>query len=702
MRKRLVYGSAIVLLALSVLFVAWQGSFHLRSFGPSNPQETLIFWAISILNFALMVALGWVLTRTAIKLYVDRQANREGSRIRTKLVLGGLALSIVPVFCLVLFGVEVLNVNMKAWFTKPAEEQLRILNSFASQLRKDTQDKTEARAALLAMEPEARGLLTAGTASPGFLERFCKEQGLVAAAVYGPSGFRPVASWTGTVPAKESIVVARRPVQLEGKSIGFAEVAAQEPLDIAQARAEMDRQYQEQGVLYENRKTIRFNYMMLMGLITLFVLSVATWLALFLAKQISVPITALLEAAREVSRGNLSHRLDVKATDELGALVRSFNSMTEELETGSRELDRRRRFTEAILESIPSGVISIGPDGSILRVNRALDKIFPPERAQAATRLEDLFSRDDAARIKHLMKRARRAGSASTAMELRAGGRKLQIEVTVSSLEENIPSGFVVVLEDATELLRAQKAEAWHEVARRVAHEIKNPLTPISLSAERIERQMEKLALPEQTARIVRDCTGTIAQSVESVKTLVDEFSQYARFPSALPVPSDLNEVVQEALAIFHGRLDAVSMSADLAPGLPPVNLDREQFRRVIVNLVDNAAEAMQDALVKQLHIATRLGPGGETVELIVADTGCGIGPEDKEKLFLPYFSTKNRGTGLGLAIASHIVAEHGAHIRVEDNRPVGARFTVDLPTISEADPGEPGQPAASPAAVIL
>jgi two-component system nitrogen regulation sensor histidine kinase NtrY len=245
-----------------------------------------------------------------------------------------------------------------------------------------------------------------------------------------------------------------------------------------------------------------------------------------------------------------------------------------------------------------------------------------------------------------------------------------------------------VVLEDTSELLRAQKSAAWHEVARRVAHEIKNPLTPIALSAERISRQLDRLDLPPGTARIVHECTAQISKSVDSVKTLVDEFSQFARFPSAQPVRSDLNDVVTEALAVFQGRLEGIAIRTSFAPGLPPVNLDREQFQRVVVNLVDNAAEAMQDALVKSLYIATQAG-AAETVELVIADSGCGVSPDDKEKLFLPYFSTKNRGTGLGLAIVSHIVAEHNAQIRVEDNQPVGARFTVELHALLDSEAGE-------------
>ena len=380
-------------------------------------------------------------------------------------------------------------------------------------------------------------------------------------------------------------------------------------------------------------------------------------------------------------------------------LGQAFNRMTQQLDSqrsalvsANRQNDERRRFTEAILESIPTGVISVGPDGSIQHVNQALARILPSLPGAKATRLEDLFSREDTTEIKYLMKRARRTGLASRQLELHTDSRKIHLAVTVSALESKLTSGFVVVLEDTSELLRAQKAAAWHEVERRVAHEIKNPLTPIALSAERISRQLDRLDLPPGTARIVYECAATITKSVESVKTLVDEFSQFARFPAAQPVRSDLNEIVREALAVFHGRLEDISIRTSFSPNLPPVNVDREQFQRVVVNLVDNAAEAMQDSLVKTLYISTQPG-AAETVELVVADSGAGVSSDDKERLFLPYFSTKNRGTGLGLAIVNHIVAEHNGTIRVEDNQPVGARFTVELPAWLESEPAASAAP---------
>jgi PAS domain S-box-containing protein len=681
MRKRLFYGAASALLVVSVVLVVWQGSFHLSNFSPSNPGQTLILWAVSTLIFILMVTVGWILAREFIKLYVARQANRLGSRIRTKLVVGAMLLSSVPVFFLVLWSYEVLNLNIKAWFTNPVDHQVDLYKRAARSLDSEIQNRVKIQAELLGAQPETARLLTGGGRTPGALERFARQQGLEAVAILAKDG-AALDRW-GAIP--RPAVEGQCATAHLSVADGTIEVAARIPVDEAQQLAQIKQYSDEWAEIAAARKTFRYLYLALMALITMFVLFIAVWLARILANRISVPLTALLEAAGEVRKGNLQFRVTVQAEDELALLVAGFNQMTEALESSGIELDRRRRFTEAILESIPTGVISVSSDGSIQRVNPALKKIFAPEQAARATRLEDLFSREDTAEIKYLMKRARRTGVASRQLELHTDNRNLHLAVTVAALESKLTSGFVVVLEDTSELLRAQKAAAWHEVARRVAHEIKNPLTPIALSAERIGRQLDKLDLPPGTSRIVHECAATIAKSVESVKTLVDEFSQFARFPTAQLVRSDLNSVVEEALGVFQGRLEGISIRTSLAPNLPPVNLDPEQFQRVVVNLVDNAAEAMQDSLVKTLYLATQMG-AAETVELVIADSGAGVSSDDKERLFLPYFSTKNRGTGLGLAIVSHIVAEHDGTIRVEDNQPIGARFTVELPAAMESE----------------
>src|SRR5262249_19213744 len=246
--------------------------------------------------------------------------------------------------------------------------------------------------------------------------------------------------------------------------------------------------------------------------------------------------------------------------------------------------------------SIPTGVMSLSADGRIQRVNRALHGLFPPEQIERAKKLDDLFPPEDVSEIAYLMKRARRTVVAASQIDLESPRLLQHLAVTGSALPARQPDapGWVVVLEDTSELLRAQKAAAWHEVARRIAHELKNPLTPIALSAERIARQLDRGAAAPETQRILRECALTISREVESVKTLADEFSRFSRFPAAQPVPGDLNEIIRNALDVFAGRLEGIDLRVDLAPGLPAVNVDPEQFKRVVVNLVDNAAEAMR------------------------------------------------------------------------------------------------------------
>jgi PAS domain S-box-containing protein len=357
---------------------------------------------------------------------------------------------------------------------------------------------------------------------------------------------------------------------------------------------------------------------------------------------------------------------------------------------------------EAILENIPTGVLSLDAEGKISRVNSAVATIFGETRVQAHT-LSELFGEEAARAVLTLMRRALRMGVASREIEIAASGRLVRTAVTVSSLgPRRSNSGFVVVIDDLTELLRAQRAAAWQEVAQRIAHEIKNPLTPIVLSAQRLKRYLDRFGRSSgpparmELESLVAECAGLIEREVHTLESLVDEFSQFARFPAARLAPSDLNAIVSSALALFQGRLEGITLQTNLAPNLAVVKADPELLRRVLVNLIDNAAEAMEGSTLRQLRVATRASADGDGVDIEIADTGHGISPADKERLFLPHFSTKERGTGLGLAIASRIVAEHNGTIRVEDNNPIGARFLIRFP--ASESPAQVTAPADSAA----
>src|SRR5581483_9263136 len=338
----------------------WQGSFNMHNIGPTTPNQTFIFWAISILIFILMVTLGFILFRELARLYIARQANQHGSRIRTKLVVGALALSCVPVFCLVLFSFEVLSRSVERWFTNPVQNQVEIFVNAAKSLTREMQDEVNAQAEILATRAEVRQALAGQPLPAGFLERFAKAREAQSAAILAPAG-GVVAAWEDPEARRNGPqpVHARFPVLENGATLGYVELVSPLPFDVAAQVATINQENHEYIAIKDRLKNARYFYSMLMILITLFVLFFTVWVALFLAEQISTPIVALLDAAREVQKGNLKHRVQVRAVDELASLVRGFNQMTQELESSGRELDLRRRFTEAILESIPTGVISI-------------------------------------------------------------------------------------------------------------------------------------------------------------------------------------------------------------------------------------------------------------------------------------------------------------------------------------------------------
>jgi PAS domain S-box-containing protein len=436
----------------------------------------------------------------------------------------------------------------------------------------------------------------------------------------------------------------------------------------------------------------------MLWLLTLLLLFVATWSALFISKQVTIPIQALATATHEVSQGNLGFQISARADDELGALVHSFNQMTQQLlenrraiehaslklQEANRQLEERGNTIEAILENIPTGVVSFDPQGQITRLNSTAERMFGGRHVRTANVFSDLFSADNAREIARLFRRAARQGVATQQMELDLGGRRAFVAITISAVQTTHGRvGSVLVLDDLTEVLRAQRSAAWQEVAQRVAHEIKNPLTPIQLSTERIVRLIER-ARPDSPASglltAVSDSASLIGREVGTLKTLVNEFSDFARFPTSKPIAAQVNAILENALNVFAGRLKGITIHRDLSADLPQVQADPDQMKRVVVNLIDNAAEALEQSLRKEIWVSSTLDAERDMVEITVADSGPGIPPEDKERLFLPYFSTKRSGTGLGLAIVNRIVAEHHGSIRAEENLPVGTRFVIELP----------------------
>jgi nitrogen fixation/metabolism regulation signal transduction histidine kinase len=473
--------------------------------------------------------------------------------------------------------------------------------------------------------------------------------------------------------------------------------------------------------VFRSRNQIRSLYMMLLLMMTSLALFASTWLALHLSKQVTKPVESLADAMAAIAAGDYGHRVAESATDELGDLVRSFNHMAADLENSrlaveqstiqlsaaNHALEARRGELETMLETIPNGVATLDTSRRIVLTNRALSEMMDPggERPFLGRTIEEVFPPELSELLDRLILRSHRMGSASSEIELanvavnghadRFAGT-MNLLATVALLEapgaRHEHHGYVLVLENATELFRAQKQSAWKEVARRVAHEIKNPLTPISLSAEQIRRHIDRIdtALTNHQAdspsvAVIRRCSEVITASVESMRSLVNQFAALAEFPTARPKPADLNTIVENSLALFAGRMHNIRIVRRFSPSLPLIMADPEALKRALGNLIDNAAEAMQSSLLRELHITTDLHERG-IVELIVADTGTGLTDDMRERLFLPYFSTKQRGTGLGLSIAAKIIQEHQGTIRAEKNSPAGAKFIIELKTAVSPD----------------
>jgi PAS domain S-box-containing protein len=506
----------------------------------------------------------------------------------------------------------------------------------------------------------------------------------------------------------EMFVSAQPLLNSAGGFMGTVVGVTRLPLKLMLISQEIEREAQKYAQLSSERRLVKRNYLSMLWLLTLLILFIATWFALFLSKQVTVPIQALAEATQEVSRGNLGFQVSTRADEELGVLIHSFNAMTrqllenrlaidhaaKELQAANLQLEERGNTIEAILENIPNGVISFDPQAQITSVNKMAKRMFGRDDVGAARTLADLFTAEDTRDVARLFRRATRQGVASRQLELDLGGRHAFTSLTVSSVRARHGNiGYVLVLEDLSELVQAQKAAAWQEVAQRIAHEIKNPLTPIQLSTERITRLIERAgAFPPNLRRVVSESASLVGREVATLKSLVDEFSAFARFPASKPIPSRLNDIVENALKIFDGRLGGIEIHRDLSPYLPLAQVDPGQMKRAVANLIDNAAEALEHALQKDIWVRTALDAEHDVAEITVADSGPGIAPEDKEKLFLPFFSTKHRGTGLGLAIVSRIVTEQNGVIRVEENQPTGTKFIIERPV--ERAPAEPPVPA--------
>ncbi|GAC1660806.1 MAG: ATP-binding protein [Candidatus Acidiferrum sp.] len=735
-RWRLIAAGVCLALLLAAVFTL--GSLDVP-FEQTNGRDDLTLYAVSSLITAALLIFLLILGRTAFRLWMESSNRQLGTRFKTKMVVGAMAISLLPILFMFLASYSLLNRTLGRWFPRPLE----IAAEQSQALLSDLENTQLSGLRLLAREAQPETSLPTGE----FLQR-AFSRGADAAWILRPDGQAVRGGVICTNEAEER----QRNVCVEADVLGKQVQVLKSGVELWQAgdetyssaRVGLGDPAQPDGYLVvgyrtspefvkrlkeiqagtseyykqkQNLRALKKQMLLILLFFTVLLFFAVMWVALFLSKQVTVPIQALAEGTREVSAGNLGYQVPDQAHDELGVLVRSFNAMTvqlrdnrsqidqftQNLQQAVQELERRRQLMETVLENIPTGVVSTDSAGVILRANGAVTRMLGVRQADLPT-LESLLGAEATRTVQYLMRRSLRMGVVSREIETIVSGRVVHLAVTVSAVgPRRANAGYVLVLDELTEMLRAQKSAAWQEVARRIAHEIKNPLTPIQLSAQRMSRflerrESEKSGTPgdSEFTALVQECSTLIEREVSALATLVNEFSQFVRFPTAKLAPADVNTIVNEALAQFAGRLDGIVVKTNLAGGMPAIRADAALLRSVVVNLVDNAAEALENCTKREIVVSTRAYAETETVAISVVDTGHGISPEDKDKLFLPHFSTKDRGTGLGLAIAARIVAEHGGSIHVIDNEPVGSRFEVELPaveltaaTMSEQDEAE-------------
>jgi two-component system nitrogen regulation sensor histidine kinase NtrY len=723
-RWSLVVGGLLVTLLLAAVFTF--GSLEVP-FQPKSWRAMMPLFAVSCFMTAALIVFSLILGRTVLRLWAENSREQLGARFKTKMVVGAMAISLLPIIFMFIVSYSLINRTLLRWFPRPLEiaseesreimkdigrSQLPRLRHVAIGVQEDGAQSAEVRLQhALTRGADAEWVLDAyGYATEGgvvcenqdeaWLGQRCAQLGVLgkAAEVSGevlPSG---IEVW---VAGGKNYIAARVPTVEEGQTVGYVVAGYLTSPDFLARIKTIETQTGEYNQEKQDLRALKRQMLLILLLFTVLLISAVMWVALFLAKQVTIPIQALAEGTREISAGNFDYQVPEQAQDELGVLVRSFNTMstqlrdnrsqidqfTRNLQQAVQELERRRQLMETVLENIPTGVISLDASGAILRANTAVTRMFGGD-ARNAQSLDELLGPEASRVLQLLMRRSLRMGVVSREIETVVSGRVLHLAVTASSLgPRRANSGYVLVLDDLTEMLRAQKSAAWQEVARRIAHEIKNPLTPIQLSSQRLSRFLDRRDAAESKAprdieltKLAHECSRLIEREVSTLAALVNEFSQFVRFPTAKLTATNANTIVDEAVEVFSGRLDGITLKTTLAENLPPVRADGGLLRSVVVNLIDNAAEALENSTFREILISTCAHPDGETVEICVSDTGHGISPQDKDKLFLPHFSTKNRGTGLGLAIAARIVAEHGGTIHVEDNQPVGSRFLVELP----------------------
>jgi two-component system nitrogen regulation sensor histidine kinase NtrY len=726
-RNLLIIAGILILLVVATVFEV----------GIRAPQipfaSNLIVFFLFNLNLIVFLLLLVLLFRNLVKLSFERRHKIIGSRFKAKLVLTFLALALVPGILIFLIASNFITTSIEGWFKPQVERPLDQAMEVAQTYYQGLEGTALRHGRYMSKVIERDGLLAESRRETlaGYLAEQQDRLGVAAITIFNREGQElvhvknPVLA---KVPTREAnrehvkqalggqeittvheldngdMIQAMVPIR-DGEQVAAAMVVAIHVPQRLEARLRnITQAFQEYKQLRLLKNPIKGIYILLFLLMTLIIVFSATWFGLYLARGITEPIQMLAEGTREVAAGNLAYKVEVRADDEIGILVDSFNRMTgdlaasqskleetyRDLQAKHTEMEERRRYTETVLEAVATGVVSLDPDGRVTTINGAAERLLGLRAAEvqghSATRV---FRSPEYVEIDALIQRMGRVreGMLDREVHLRRDGQAVALLASATALRgpDGGYVGMVLAFDDLTELLKAQRLAAWREVAQRIAHEIKNPLTPIQLSAQRLRRRLAADRSPDEK-RLLDEATGTIIQEVDGLRQLVDEFSRFARMPALTPKPTDLARLLEGVVVLYRESHPSLAIRAIFSPDLPPIEVDPDQIKRAVLNLVDNAVEAVGgtgEVVVQTVWLAE-----AHRARIVVADDGPGIAPDDRERLFVPYFSTKATGMGLGLPIVHQIVSDHGGTIRVEDNAPHGSRFVIELPA---------GRPVATP-----
>ncbi len=716
-----------------VIFAAALGVFLFAFLQSRSPQlsdgesliSNIIFILLINLNIILLVLLVFLVGRNLLKLLYERRRKLLGAHLRSRLVLAFLGISLFPAVLLFFIGVGFLTKSIENWFALRVEgslsSSLEVVDSVYARLADET--LTHARAI-------ARTIISQELLEPPHFERLQSrmnseqyERDLAQLVVYSAAltlvAHAPETSGTLTAPQlgeallervrseveevqqivpleQAELVYGGVPVISGGHLAGVVVASTQVPADVVRQGAQVVEALDEYRQLRILKQPIKNNYVITMFLVTLVVIFSAIWVGLYLAKKIAVPLQQLSAATREVAQGHWAHRIEGEGEDEIGTLVSAFNRMTVDLQQSHQELEARRRYMEILLGNINAGVVSFDRDGRLSTLNRAAEQLL---RLQADSVIgqdyRDVFSASEFQEVQRIVQELLlvQHGNGNAVSQEQRGQLRLDRDGHVYSLlitgtplpdDREHALGVLCFFEDVTQIVQVERMEAWREVARRIAHEIKNPLTPIQLAAQRLQRRFGPQIA--DGSEVFDECVQSIAHEVDAIKKLVNEFSTFARLPAGKQSLHDLNALAQETIVLIAEAYRDLDVAFVPDRSLPLFELDREGMRRVLRNLLDNAVVACRegtDGMQGHIEVATRyLRPLG-IARIEIADNGCGIPPDVKQRLFEPYFSTKKDGTGLGLAIVATVVADHQAFIRVRDNTPRGSRFIIEMPVRS-------------------